>query len=412
MLNIEIKNRENNYAVVEIDGQEKIIYRDVNNDEYVLADTDEVVFCEECGECFAEDDCDIIDIDGMVFCNEDCAIDYGFTRCADCGEWVYEDDVFTYSDTEYVTCDSCHYEHSYCDCCGEYFYYEDNVHYCEYADSYYCDNCDDGPKSLGCYHESREYGYEIHTLEGEINPRTYGVELEVEGDSCDWGCCVDKSVYFCRDLFGKFIRHEEDGSLEYGFENITEPASLKYFLKQKEDMAKYFNVLLANGFEGDDSPNGGFHIHIGRTGFKDQYSALVNMHYLFDKYWDKIIAFSGRRESEINQWAKPYEGGERKYWNGEKWEFQATIEEMVEDNLRDKSYPLRRYHAINLTNDETVEIRIFKSTLNIDRFYSILQFVDNLCEICDNTRVADIGKITWEDITKDVLPAIENEEVE
>lgn len=413
MLNIEIIERRNNYAILEIDGQRKVLFEDREEDDFVLRDEDEVVFCEECGMALSEDDGDILWInDDSPFCDEGCARDAGYVQCYDCGEWIYEDNAVWYDDVDWPTCDDCGYDRYYCDGCGCHFYYGDNVHYCECDDCYYCDNCDNSPTTLASYHNSQYNGYEIHILEGEDNPRTYGEEVEVEkDDSCDYGYYTDKCVCECRRMFGEFIRHEYDGSLEYGFENIFEPASLGYLQSKKDKIAQYFDTLKNNDFLGDSSYNGGMHVHIGRAGFKDQYRALVNMHLLFEKYWEEIVEFSNREDSEIRSWAKPYDNGEKYEWNSD-LEFEASIEEMVADNLGEKKYRLNRYHAINLTNKDTIEIRIFKSTLDIERFFSILKWIDNLCEICDNTPVAEIGNVTWEDIMKDVLPEAPVEEAE
>lgn len=413
MLNIEIIESSNNYAILEIDGQKKILFED-RVEGLILRDEDEVVQCEKCGECLSEDDNDILWINGSPFCDEDCAIDSGFVQCCDCGEWIQEEDAVEYEDTDRVTCYDCSFCRSYCEGCGRRFYYDYNVHYCECDDCYYCDDCDTTPTTLEGYHNSQCEGYKIHTLENEEdkNPRTYGEEIEVEKyDSCDYGYAVDKCVCECRNIFGRFIRHEYDGSLNYGFENIFEPSSLAYLESQKDKIAKYFNILSNEDFQGEESNNGGLHVHIGRTGFRDQYRALVNMHLLFNKYWDEIVDFSHRETCEINSWAKPYRDGEKCEWNSELG-FEASIEEMVSDSLGEKRYRLNRYHAINLTNEDTIEIRIFKSTLDVERFFSILKWIDNLCEICDNTPVAEIDKITWEDIMKDVLPEVPAEEAE
>ena len=56
------------------------------------------------------------------------------------------------------------------------------------------------------------------------------------------------------------------------------------------------------------------------------------------------------------------------------------------------------YYAVNLTNSETIEIRIFRGTLNIETFKATLKFTNRIAEICKNTRAADIAKMTFEDL--------------
>lgn len=51
-----------------------------------------------------------------------------------------------------------------------------------------------------------------------------------------------------------------------------------------------------------------------------------------------------------------------------------------------------RYVAVNVENSNTVEIRIFKGTLNADTFLATLQWAFNLVRVIKNN---DISKITW-----------------
>ena len=51
-----------------------------------------------------------------------------------------------------------------------------------------------------------------------------------------------------------------------------------------------------------------------------------------------------------------------------------------------------RHVAINLTNENTIEFRIFRGTLNPKRFLATLQFVDALCHFVKVVSMVTCGK--------------------
>ena len=61
-----------------------------------------------------------------------------------------------------------------------------------------------------------------------------------------------------------------------------------------------------------------------------------------------------------------------------------------------------RYVAVNLENANTIEIRIFRGTLNYKTFIATLQLVE---EICNNATYFDDGyfeKLSWSDFVKNI----------
>ena len=57
-----------------------------------------------------------------------------------------------------------------------------------------------------------------------------------------------------------------------------------------------------------------------------------------------------------------------------------------------------RYQAINLENENTVEFRIFKGTLNYNTFLASLQFVVEISKYAKQTELLDIPTTNWRDI--------------
>ena len=215
----------------------------------------------------------------------------------------------------------------------------------------------------------------------EERPLYLGVELE-----CDSVSNADRSTDDISDdienLFpNNFIYCEDDGSLTYGFENITQPATLEYHLSLKENYEEMFRLLLKERFFSFNVKSAGFHIHVNKNFFGNEsnlVSCVQKMYFLFHKYWNNIVKISRRTTNSLASWAREYTGDDEE------------VSEMVRYCCGD------RYLAINVSNEETIEFRFFKGTLNPDVFFACLSFIDGFCRIVKETQ--DVHSLSWEDI--------------
>ena len=55
----------------------------------------------------------------------------------------------------------------------------------------------------------------------------------------------------------------------------------------------------------------------------------------------------------------------------------------------------------NLCNSDTIEIRIFRSTLNIETFEAILRFVARLAFVAKNIRAVELASMSFEELMGD-----------
>ena len=63
-----------------------------------------------------------------------------------------------------------------------------------------------------------------------------------------------------------------------------------------------------------------------------------------------------------------------------------------------KDGDLDRYYAINLTNNKTIEFRLFRGTMNINTFIATLQLVDRMVRLVKEINDAEeLQGIEWED---------------
>lgn len=206
-----------------------------------------------------------------------------------------------------------------------------------------------------------------------------GVELEVDAQNSTRD--VDDISDEIEEMFPRhFIWFEHDGSLSYGFENITAPATYGYHKSIRDKYMNMFRKIVSEGLCSYNTGSCGMHVHVNKNYFTSN-SQIENLLFLFDKYWDNIVIFSRRSSDGIRSWASKY---------------NATPHEIVEDmGFGD------RYRCVNLSNSNTIEFRIFKGTLNPDVFFATLAFVDSICRISKYSTKQEIRRISWEDIVPD-----------
>lgn len=353
---------------------------DKEDGESVYCDDDGLYYCGKCvedGYIRQCEDCSewhreflMTEIDGGFYC--DCCLDESFVQCYDCDEWIRRDDAVEIGGSWF--CDSCsqnwvecrdcgdpvreddayRYGHDgyICQCCyeGEYFtcegcdevYHNDDAHMIDGL--YYCESCADGieadenPTRVMSYHGFNSGKYLPRRLDSETRENLFfGVELEVEKgrfrecDYEDW--TTDDSL----------IHFEHDGSLRTdGVECITMPCSLK-FHQQKMSWKELCDTFLSAGFRSHyDGSHCGLHVHISRTAMTPL--SIMKLDVFVNNAKDFLSQIA--RRSEI------YGGG---YCVGKRMDKQKGRPQGTHDD---------RYQPVNTTNYNTVEIRIFRGTLN------------------------------------------------
>lgn len=335
--------------------------------------------CADCGEILFKEDA--VDIDGIYFCLN-CVV-----ACDVCGVLIPADSSYHVADSEYHYCRHCYGNETYiCEDCGSHFRYSDSLMNIEGC--LYCDRCaEEHQSAIDSYHTFKDYGnIEFHGVENRSQTPYMGFELEV-----DTNHNINRSAVINRfkDDFQDFFHYEEDGSLRHGWENISQPASLSYHLEMIEKYKNMFEVLKDDDLRSHDTDTCGFHIHIDRQFFeKQQDTATAKLLYIFEKFRDELMIFSRRTVDESESWARS-----RKHSNNNK----GWIKKAVKDS---KGYPEHgdRYYAVNLTNTNTIEIRLWKGTLNIETFEATLKFTAQLAGICKRISAVELSKMTFDDL--------------
>lgn len=338
--------------------------------------TEDYFICANCDDIHHIDDCTIV-YGGDAVCEDCLDSDYIYSELMN--EYIHLDDAFYYED------DQVYYDNPVHECCRDNFgwqsdvsgnWYSDNTEPLVTADDYrYAEGEED---DLYWFEYEDEYYYsESNMPEGLIRgyhnrpdlhffgdgPKYLGLELECDG-SCAKGTDTDV-LHIFEGHMDRFY-FNSDGSLVNGFEAITHPMSPREMLKI--DWEQITDRMESRYYDNDDE-TAGIHIHISRRFFKGEKNIgrLVRM---FSENFYNMIKFAQRPEYKAERWADRVSGSSRQY--AIDWYQNA--------------YRAGRYTAVNLRNDETVEIRLFHSLPDSKHIKACIQLVDVLSDMANIDR--------------------------
>lgn len=342
--------------------------------------------CANCGDIHHMDDCTIV-YGGDAVC-EDC-LDEDYLYSELMNEYIHHDDAFYYAD------DRTFYDNPVHERCRDNFgwqsdvsgkWYSDNIESFVTADDYrYAEGEEDD--LYWCEYEEEYYYSESNMPEGLIRgyhnrptlkffgegPKYFGLELE-----CDGSCAerTDKDVlYIFKGHMDRFY-FNRDGSLTRGFEAITHPMSPSEMLKIDWEQ---ITERMESRYYDNDRDTAGIHIHISRKFFHGDKNVgrLVRM---FSENYSDMVKFAHRPKNKAVEWARRVQGTARQYaidWYG-------------------SAYSAGRYTAVNLQNDETVEIRLFHSLASRQHIMACIQLTDVLTDMANLDRYT----FSWDIVNK------------
>lgn len=320
--------------------------------------------CCECGEIIRTDDA-YWDDDRECYVCEDCWERY-YIECHECGEKHYQDNMTEIYNGDYV-CDDCLASYRRCDDCDR--YYPDNeLNYCDDDDCYYCDSCigDHEDRDILGYHDFNE-GYTLHQINSDDKSRHYGIELETENNTYT---ASEVNKY-------EWLHCEHDGSLNNGYEIISQPLSLNLWYKWKEfkGLTEY---LIKEGVRSHDTCTCGLHIHASRD-------EINNV--------ERVIAICELFKEPLEVLARRANNRYAMFMSGNRPDMDIKD---IKKAIKDGAYRGDRYQAVNTTNRNTIEFRFFKGTLNYNTIMASIELVDNIITIANSTqtivRLSDLLK--------------------
>lgn len=185
--------------------------------------------------------------------------------------------------------------------------------------------------------------------------RYFGVELECEmhGDAFDENDRQDTARALL-DVANVGMRRawaEHDGSLNWGFEIITQPMGLD---GHAEMWPRVLSHSAANVLRSHDTRTCGLHVHVSRRGLTTLQIA-------------RAVVFLNAPENEVLVRAIA-----RRYGN--------SYCRITKKTLHNACGSFDRYEMLNLTNSRTVEFRLFRGTLRAETVLACVEFSNAVLE--------------------------------
>ena len=304
--------------------------------------------CTECTECnarFAED-------------SRGCC-----TVCRYCGPCIRNGRVDHYT---CPGCDSCRSEDSRsCDNCGE---HECCTTFpCRNDDCYRCSNC------CNCRNNDRS-GYirdyscrdypDAKPSPKTVKPNFLYLGVEVETETEDDGTDLTSIAETMHEEHSHEILMKEDGSLEHGIELVTG----RYSLEAHQEMwPRVCKTALESGLRSWKHSSTGLHVHMSRAFFTPLDIG-------------KVLVFINSDNTAIRTHIKRLAGRGANHY--------CKIHKKKLTDCRPENED--RYEAVNLTNTRTIEVRIFKGTLNAKHVLADIEFCHAMANWVKETSTQDI----------------------
>jgi hypothetical protein len=219
-----------------------------------------------------------------------------------------------------------------------------------------------------------------HTLENENPPFCIGFELEVENTQRNHD--NNDLARFVKNTYPVIC--SRDGSIDYGFEIVSHPLSYNYIV-ENQDKLKYMLEQLSNkGCESHNPGTCGLHFHVTHPHDDDIIDRII---LIMETYKQELITFSRRTSGQIESWCK--------FLSDVTQDGDCKSLYFIKKNKETSS----RYMALNLTNYNTIEFRLFRGTLNFDTFMASVELVNNIVTLCSNLDIP-VEEITWDRLTE------------
>lgn len=232
--------------------------------------------------------------------------------------------------------------------------------------------------------------YIKHFMPGESEDTTLllGAEIEVGGNNNissdnDKNSTVKKCIQIMNGSDSdeeNLIYSTHDSTVQIEFD--TMPCSLE-FHKNKMNYREMFEYLDKEGYKGHDCETAGLHIHANRSYLGksriSQELVISKILYILEKFNDEICVIA-RRDNDYSEFA------------GEKQNEDSIVE------LYGKYKNKGKCAALNLQHKDTIEFRMFKSTLKYETFILTLEFVKNIIDYAKSVDIEEIELAKWSDL--------------
>lgn len=373
--------------------------------------------CCECGRLVSDDDSRDVETwhGSRCYCPQ-CADERGVEMCDACGDWHMPDNMTTVHTScgDVRWCYDCRTRHAtMCEHCEE--WYDDESHVvslldvrdadgdevptylcrsCAERDYVVCDECGDLVLEDDAVYDDRREAYvcPAHAHSGYLHGygHTYasryyclspsgegpdvsrglylGVELETEDARQGDGGALAEDVMTCAGgRWERALECKTDGSLSSdGVEVVSQPGTPDWHLREGGVWDDVLDALTARGARSHDGGHCGLHVHICRKYLRSPHDddwygerAAYVLDRLLQGHAPEWRRFSRRSLSGMGycKMGRVSDDG----WSDS--DYYADCRTFADKMSKFKRGSYDRYQAVNLNNNETIEIRLWRGTL-------------------------------------------------
>ena len=259
---------------------------------------------------------------------------------------------------------------AFCDDC-----YNNNVESCDDCDETFWG--DDGHYCSEAHAVIKDYSYRPDSFTFHGTGKLFmGFELEVE---VQYDASRSEGAEYANGKLGEGHRGycKYDGSLEDGFEIVTQPHTLEEY--NSNFPWELIEGLRNQGFRSWNTSTCGLHIHVSRSAFGTTRTSSMAHQIRFTKlFYDNQIIVSRLAGRSNSRWASFADKGN------------------LPAKIKGETYGEGHYSAINTENEDTLEIRIFRGSLNVTRVRASLELVHSAVEYTRDLKVSGSnGALDW-----------------
>ena len=127
-------------------------------------------------------------------------------------------------------------------------------------------------------------------------------------------------------------------------------------------------------------------IRICGAGAVEHDSAIARVLFFVERHWNELLKFSRRTQRQLERWAARYG-------------YKDHPTEMMEHVKKGRC---NRYTCVNLTNEDTIEFRIFRGTLKYNTLIATLQMVNRICDVAICMSDDELRAMSWSEFVSGV----------
>jgi Putative amidoligase enzyme len=353
----------------------------------VIEDGEVAVTCDDCASVIVDESCTTYD--GSTVC-EDC-----MQVCGRCDNIFSRNESFYGIDGDYSWwCQHCTESYaSYCEHCeerhtgGNTYVTDRDIYVCDScADGYnWCDECEEYNRDE-CESCQESAGRTIHDYSYRPDPifhgegrLFFGIEIETEAPRGDRNIMVEAAKYAYQLEENNLAYLKSDGSLQCGFEIVTHPMTHDFYMNKApllwDTIAHLRDEMKMRAWS---TGTCGLHIHISRAGFNNG----SHMHRFLQLIYGNQTFYARLAGRESSRWAT-FDDVSR--YDTEKDKSYNTFKDKIERGDR-----TNRYSAVNTQNRHTLEMRIFRGTVNSDTIKSAIDLAHASVEYTRRLTVSQV----------------------